>query len=136
MTMRTFMLLLALAVLPALAETDDEDYDDLEEHPSATVLELGGSSVELPSRIDVDVSADTETGLWLQLQRSGKIAGSNYTMPGKVATLAYRRYLNSYRYPIPRQFYFYSSGSSSSGTGGGFGGGLGLGSGSGVATGR
>ncbi len=78
--------------------------------------------------------AETQTGRWLRLQGSGAMAGSKYTIPGQIATLSYRRYLNSFRYPIPRQFSF--GGGMTSGTTGGGGGGMsgggGMGGGSGV----
>ncbi len=77
--------------------------------------------------------SETQTGRWLLLQSSGKSAGSRYAIPGQVATLSYRRYLNSFRYPIPRQFSF---GGTTSGTAGGAGGGMsgggGMGGGSGA----
>lgn len=63
------------------------------------------------------IEADTQTRLWLQLQSSGQIAGSSWKLPGKVATLVYQRYLNSFKYPIPQQFNFKSGGGSGTGSG-------------------
>lgn len=39
------------------------------------------------------------TRQWLDLQRSGAQAGTAHPVPGEVATLAYRRYLDSLRAP-------------------------------------
>ncbi len=67
------------------------------------------------------IVADTETGLWMQLQSSGRVAGPRYTLSGKAATNIYQRYLNSFRHPIPEQFDFKRSSVSRSGSGTGSG---------------
>ncbi|RYY82987.1 MAG: DUF3613 domain-containing protein [Comamonadaceae bacterium] len=40
---------------------------------------------------------------WLALQRSGR-AGASHPIPGEIATLSWRRYLESFRQPIPESF--------------------------------
>ncbi len=134
--MRRLILLLALVALPALAEIEDDEYDDLDEDTPPTQSELGRPQPNPPRLAGGSITANTEAGLWLKLQSSGRVAGSQYAIPGKIATLSYRRYLNSFRYPIPRQFSFYNRSSGSGGSGGsGLGGGGGGGGGGGM-TGR
>ncbi|HLF97137.1 MAG TPA: DUF3613 domain-containing protein [Methylococcaceae bacterium] len=94
------LLTVALAACPlsALSETAQDAADTTVDPDQPSLLE-----------------ADTETGLWLLVQRSGAASGSRYTIPGQVATLSYRRYLNSFKYPIPRQFDFTGGGGAGSG---------------------
>ncbi len=67
--------------------------------------------------IPIPQEADTQTQLWLQLQESGAMAGSRYTLPGQAATLIYQRYLRSFTHPIPLEFeYGEMDGGSSSGS--------------------
>lgn len=40
---------------------------------------------------------------WLALQRSGR-AGSAHPIPGEIATLSWRRHVDSFRQPIPESF--------------------------------
>lgn len=54
------------------------------------------------------------TGNWLDLQRTNAAAAPALPMPGAQATLAYERYMNSFRSKIPASF-----GSALSGEGGG-----------------
>jgi len=67
------------------------------------------------------IAADTETGYWLQLQSSGRIAGPRYALPGQAATHVYQRYLKSFTHRIPEQFDFKRSSVSRSGSGTGSG---------------
>jgi len=95
--MRRFVLiLLVLAAIRAEASSDDPA------PPEVFPLDPSVSDSSEPPAI----VADTETGLWMQLQSSGRIAGPRYTLSGKAATNIYQRYLNSFRHPIPEQFDF------------------------------
>lgn len=65
----------------------------------------------------LDWEMATQTGHWMQLQRSGQMAGSRYTIPGKIASRTYQRYLDSFKHPIPEHFEMEDvGGSGSSGT--------------------
>ncbi|MBS1211878.1 MAG: hypothetical protein H6R26_494 [Proteobacteria bacterium] len=114
----TLVLLLAAMAHTALAQTDmPEDVETVRPMPNPRVL-----------------TAETESGLWLLVQRSGQIAGNRYTLPGKIATLSYQRHLNSFRHPIPR--HFSSSGGDASGAAASTGAGGGTGAGAGSSSSR
>jgi hypothetical protein len=107
-------LVFALLVLAAIrAEASPDGSAPVEVFP----LEPNASVPSEPPPI----VADTETGLWMQLQSSGRVAGPRYTFPGKVATQIYQRYLNSFTHKIPEQFDFKRSSVSRSGSGTGSG---------------
>lgn len=42
---------------------------------------------------------------WLELQASGRQAASGPGQPGEVATRVWKRYLESFEYPIPETFF-------------------------------
>jgi hypothetical protein len=54
-----------------------------------------------PSR---DARYGTDVRTWLDLQRSGRTAGSAPPLPGEIADLNWRRYAESYKQPIPETF--------------------------------
>ncbi len=64
--------------------------------------------------IPIPQEADTQTQLWLQLQTSGAMRGSHFSTPGQAATSIYKRYLDSFTYPIPEEFEYEDKGSSGS----------------------
>jgi hypothetical protein len=105
---RAVFILFILAAMRAESAADDSSAVD--------VYPLETDSSEAPA-----ITADTETGYWLQLQSSGAIAGPRYTLPGKAATNIYRRYLDSFTHKVPEQFDFKRSSISRSRSGSGTG---------------
>ncbi len=67
-----------------------------------------------------------ETEALLALQASGMAAGPGLPMLGATASRAYKRYLDSFTYPIPQSFTAIVQSSSGVGNGGGGGGGGGM----------
>lgn len=53
---------------------------------------------------DRDRPLGAATRDWLALQRSGRAAGTAHPVPGEIATLTWRRYVDSFRQPIPESF--------------------------------
>ncbi len=98
----------ALNASAAFAQADNETY--LDTYPPEAAEVMPATEIPIPQ------DADTQSRLWLQLQESGAMAGSRYTLPGQAATLIYQRYLGSFAHPIPPEFeYGEMDGGSSSG---------------------
>lgn len=79
----TLMFWLALAG-PVLAQEAPRDDAAARPQAEATQPALGAATRE-----------------WLELQRSGRAAGSQHGIPGEIASLNWRRYVDSYKTPIP-----------------------------------
>jgi hypothetical protein len=78
----------------------------------------GDSDVQArPSRNHSSDIGDA-TNTWLNLQRSNTAAAPALPMPGAQATLAYERYMDSFRTRIPASFGSTLSGGSNGGQGG------------------
>lgn len=88
----SLLIIVALYTSNALAQAENETYLDAEQ--------IIVPAAEMPPPQE----AETQTGLWLQLQASGAWAGNRYVLPGQTATLIHQRYLNSFRHPIPERF--------------------------------
>lgn len=91
-----YLFLLTTLAFNAFADTRSEPVQDTYLPETEEIMPA--------SEIPIPQEADTQSRLWLQLQSSGAMAGSRYTLPGQAATLVYQRYLDSFSHPIPEQF--------------------------------
>jgi hypothetical protein len=57
-----------------------------------------------PSPDSTDARWGVSTRSWLDLQRSGRAAGKAHPVPGEIADLNWRRYVDSYKAAIPESF--------------------------------
>jgi hypothetical protein len=63
---------------------------------------LAGDGTDTVGHGSGELGADTRA--WLELQRSGRSAAPERSLPGPVASRIYDRYLNSFEHPVPDQF--------------------------------
>ncbi len=62
----------------------------------------------------------SQTKAWINLQKDPKLQSTEARpMPGEIADEVYKRYVASFKYPIPEQFKRQSTGSGGSGSSGG-----------------
>ncbi|WP_342766994.1 DUF3613 domain-containing protein [Trinickia dinghuensis] len=88
-----------MAVALALAST----WAAFDVHAQTSADSAGASANATPSRARAsDIGRATRT--WLELQRTNAAAAPALPMPGAQATLAYERYMNSFRNKIPASF--------------------------------
>lgn len=71
------------------------------------VILLLGHFVSAASASGLNRANDSESGVraWLELQASGRQAGSLPGQPGEATARAWQRYLESFEYPIPETFF-------------------------------
>jgi Protein of unknown function (DUF3613) len=80
---------------------------------------LGAGVVQAQSATERPLGSQTRQ--WVQLQQDPKAqSGEARPMPGEIADEVYKRYVNSFKYPIPEQFKR-QPGASGSGSSGGSG---------------
>lgn len=86
-------------VAPVLAGAPAADISSTE----ATPREAGAAQpAALATATPRPVGASTRA--WLHLQRSGEQAGSASPIPGEIATITWKRHVDSFRHPIPETF--------------------------------
>ncbi len=84
--------------------------------PAGAGAQAGTAAVSSAAAPRASEVGHAESG-WLEMQRSNRYAAHEQPMLGAAATLAYQRYLESFKHPIPESFASKLSGGGGSGGG-------------------